>query len=265
LLAVQRFEYSPNWSDIWIRDLERGAESRLTLDGSPHYTPVWARDSVGLFFVTRGEKGYGIFHSALSERQPRKLLEGADEFIAVNDVSSDGRTLLYQIRNAAGHFDLRLLQLGDRPRTEPFLQTPFDEGEGQFSPDERWVAYVSTESARPEVYVSSRQSPELRMQASAGGGVQPRWRRDGRELFYVGTDGRLMSVAVSRDKAAPRLGPPVALFQTHIDARTRDALQHFDYDVTSDGQRIITLASAEPEAITPWTVVINWPAALGAR
>ena len=264
VLAVQRFISSPNWSDIWIRDLARGAESRLTLEGGTHYTPVWARNSRGLFFVARRRDGFGIYYCSLSERQPRQVLKSAREFVAVSDASPDGRALLYQIRTAVGHFDLGLLELGDHPRAEPFLRTPFDEVQGQFSPDGRWVAYVSNESATPEVYLSSRARPDARLQVSTNGGVQPRWRRDGRELFYVATDGRLMSVAVVTGPVS-RLAAPVTLFQTHIDARSRDAMQHFDYDVSADGQRIITLAAPEAEAVTPWTVVINWPSGITWR
>jgi Tol biopolymer transport system component len=263
-LAVHRFDSSPVWSDIWIQDLARGTESRFTLGSSPHYTPVWARNGQGLFFVARREDGYGVYYCVLSERQPRQLLKGSDEFVAVTDTSPDGRSLLYQARTAAGHFDLWLLELSDSPRAAPFLRTPFDEVEGQFSPDGRWLAYVSNESAKPEVYLCPRENPAARVQVSANGGVQPRWRRDGLELFYVSADGRLMSVAVGKG-AVPRLGAPVGLFQTHIDARSRDALQHFDYDVSPDGQRIVTLAAPEIESVTPWTVVINWPAALGSR
>ena len=264
LLAVQRFASSPNWSDIWIQDLTKGAESRLTLAGNPHYTPVWAPNGQGLFFVARGGDGFGVYYCALSERQPRQLQKGVDEFVAVSDASPDGRRLLYQFRTAAGHFDLWSLQLADSPRAEPYLRTPFDEVQGQFSPDGRWIAYVSNESTRPEIYLSSSAAPDTRIQVSANGGVQPRWRRDGRELFYIGTDGRLMGAAVAAG-AIPRVGAPVALFQTHVDARSRDALVHFDYDVSADGQRIITLAGPETEAVTPWTVVINWPAGLSGR
>ena len=133
LLAVQRFASSPNWSDIWIQDLTKGTESRLTLAGNPHYTPVWAPNGQGLFFVARGGDGFGVYYCALSERQPRQLQKGVDEFVAVSDASSDGRRLLYQFRTAAGHFDLWSLQLADSPRAEPYLRTPFDEVQGQFS------------------------------------------------------------------------------------------------------------------------------------
>ena len=262
-LAVHRFESSPNWSDIWIQDLARGTESRLTLADSPHYTPVWGRNGQGLFFVARRADGFGVYYSGLTDRQPRQLLKGSDEFVAISDASPDGRSLLYQTRTAAGHFDLWVLELADNPSAVPLLRTPFDEVEGQFSPDGRWLAYVSNESAKPEVYLCRRSNLDVRLQVSTNGGVQPRWRRDGRELLYVSTDGRLMGVTVSAG-SPPRLGTPVALFQTHIDARTRDALQHFDYDVSPDGRRIITLASPEPEAGTPWTVVINWPAGLSS-
>ena len=259
-LAVLRFE-APVISDIWIRDLQRGVESQLTSGQGTHYTPVWSADGQGLYYVYWDTGGFSIYHHTFADGRRRTLVADRAEFHAVNAAAADGQRLVYQVRAAAGHFDLWMLELGDQPRAIPVLQTPADEGEAQFSPDERWLAYVSNESARSEVYICRLDNPRARLQVSANGGVQPRWRRDGRELFYVGLDGRLMSVAIGAG-SPPRLGTPVALFQTHINAMTRDALQHFRFDVSLDGQRIITLASPEPETATPWTVVINWTAGL---
>jgi dipeptidyl aminopeptidase/acylaminoacyl peptidase len=260
-LAVNRFGTAPVGSDIWIQDLARGTESRFTVGDSPHYTPVWTPNSEGIFFVAGGPDGFGLYHGVVSERQPKKLLPGSVRFAALSDASADGRSVLYQVRTEAGHFDLWLLDLAESPRAVPLLATAFDEVQARFSPDGRWIVYVSYESSRPEVYLTRRDNLNAKVQVSANGGVQPRWRRDGGEIFYVGSDGRLMSVAVGAG-SPPRLGTPVPLFQTYIDAKTRDALEHFDYDVSADGQRIVTLASPEPEAITPWTVVTNWTAEL---
>ena len=262
-LAVVRFG-SPLLSDIWIRDLARGVESRLTADKVTHFTPVWTRNGEGVVYVAgTSPQGFRIERRGLSDGATRSIRGQAAEFVAVSDASADDRILFF-LRTAEGHFDLWITSLADGSVMRPLLQSSADEMQGQFSPDGRWLAYVSTDTGRPEVYVGPLDNPTARIQVSASGGVQPRWRGDGRELFFVGFDGRLMSVSIELT-SPPRLTPPKALFQTYIDATMRDALQHFDYDLSLDGQRFLTLRSAAPEVVTPWTVVTNWTAILEDR
>ena len=176
------------------------------------------------------------------------------------DWSPDGRVILYNDRDAKTETDLWALPLtGDR-KPFPVVQTPFEEDEGQFSPDGRWIAYRSNRSGRDEIYVQAFPGPAGQQQVSAEGGSQPRWRRDGKELFYVAPDDSLMVVSI-RSTAAQMLdmGRPVRLFRTRLVAGDQPKQQ---YAVTSDGERFLMNVVAEEVNVPPITIVQNWTAGL---
>jgi len=137
----------------------------------------------------------------------------------------------------------------------PFARTSISEVNAVFSPDGRWVAYVSDETGRPEVYVRPFQAPGEKRRVSTSGGSQPRWPREGEELFYRSPDKRLMAVPVDLRKSL-ELGQPRPLF--HASTSPESTL---DYDVSSDGRRFLVL-EAVPDANAGPVVVVNWPAAL---
>ena len=142
----------------------------------------------------------------------------------------------------------------------PFLQTPFDEWQGQFSPDSRWIAYTSDESGRDDVYVRPFPSAAGKWKISIAGGQYPRWRHDGRELLYLSPERKLMVAPV---KAAAGLQPvfevgaPEALFETHIPVTF-----NFPYAVAADGKRFLVNTGVGDVTETPLTVVVNWLAAV---
>ena len=144
----------------------------------------------------------------------------------------------------------------------PYLRTPFNESQGQFSPDGHWIAYVSDESGGNQIYVQSYPTGAGKFQISTGGGgAQVRWRRDGRELFYIAADGRLMAVTV---RTAPTFGAgtPTMLFDPHI---LFDNITYWRYDVSADGKRFLLnriLSRTDGSASPPITVVLNWNSAL---
>jgi Tol biopolymer transport system component len=167
----------------------------------------------------------------------------------------------------AGPPDLWALPLtGDR---KPFvwLRTPADEFNAQFSPDSRWVAYGSDETGRFEIFVQSFPTPGGQWRVSPEGGVQPRWRGDGKEIFYVAPDGIIMaaSVTLSRDGRTLETGKPAALFRPGINGGfTSGARQQ--YAVTSDGQRfLVNTTTQAPGGTSSITVVVNWPARLKSQ
>jgi hypothetical protein len=188
------------------------------------------------------------------------------------DWSGDGAYLLYSVVDAKMGRDLWLLPDPAGPSREqkprPFLATPYNEIQGQFSPGPpggpRWIAYASDESGRYEVYVQpfseSSTTPSGKFQVSSEGGSQPKWRRDGRELYYIGLDGKLMAVEV---KTASQFehGVPKALFQTRaLGAGAPVGL--FRYAPTPDGKRFLINSQAEEAASAPITAVLNWTAGL---
>jgi dipeptidyl aminopeptidase/acylaminoacyl peptidase len=152
--------------------------------------------------------------------------------------------------------DLWIFPLTGGGKATPFLETPFSESEARFAPDGRWLTYTSDESGRREVYVTSFPGREGKWQISNGGGAAPRWRRDGREIFYVAPDRRIHSVEV-RPGEAFEAGAPRPLFATQI-AR----LPWPFYDVTADGQRFLVNELVRSEEPEPITLVVDWPAAL---
>ena len=190
------------------------------------------------------------------------------------DWSVDGRYLVYS-QDAAGGYDLWVLPLEGagtsmKPgKPFPFLQSNFNEDHAQFSPDVRWLAYTSNESGRYEVYVQSFPQAGGKYQVSTGGGIAPRWRRDGpnngKELYYIAPDAKLMAVAIRGESTleAGLLSAASALFQTNIhEAGGYVAADKQQYDVSADGQRFLINTPVEGGQSTPLTVITNFPATL---
>jgi hypothetical protein len=153
------------------------------------------------------------------------------------------------------------LPLDGSRRPYPFLESSFHKTQAQISPDGRWIAYTSYETGKDEVYVQSFPKPGDKRQVSVDGGVQPRWRRDGRELFYLATNQTLMAVPISTDSSL-RLGRPMPLFRTKILPQWSQSVVFYTaYDASGDGQRFIL--NIPPEDPGPQiTVVLNWTAAI---
>jgi Tol biopolymer transport system component len=173
--------------------------------------------------------------------------------------SRDGRFLLYAFNGRGSsprNLDLWVLPLfGDR-KPFAFMQTSFSESVAAFSPDNRWVAYASDESGRNEVYVAPFPGPGGKWQVSTAGGNWPRWRRDGREIFYMAPDNRLMVATVDGQGSGFQISAVQALFETRARINQRAM-----YDVTPDGQSFLINTIVE-QAVQPITLVVNWPALL---
>jgi Tol biopolymer transport system component len=185
------------------------------------------------------------------------VLSSKEGGLVPTDWSLDRRFLMYQTLRHGQH-DLLILPLSPRRDPEPFLDTTAEEMQGQFSPDVHWIAYTSTESGSPEVYVRKFPAAGGERQISTRGGAQPRWRRDGKELFYLAPDGKLMAVAVNAGTAGIETSPPRELFNTGIAGSFLE--RRNQYVVTRDGQRFLVNISAEDESSAPITVVMNWDA-----
>ena len=251
-LAVTVGETSTPAADIWVFDLVRGVGTRLTSEPGGKYNPVWSPDGARI--------AYGLYRTGVGGMLAARAANGsgAEEVLAAGpskpmtvawDWSSDGRFLAYALVDSRGWSDLWILPLtGDRKAFE-LLQTRSTEVGGAFSPDGRWLAYVSNESGTPEVYARSYPGAGGKWQISTAGGIRPRWRRDGKEIFYFTPDGTLMSVAVS-EGASLDFGVPKPLFRAPV--------RFGYYDVTPDGQRFLVNVRPEQEEIPPITLVLNW-------
>jgi len=174
-----------------------------------------------------------------------------------DDWSRDGRYLVFESNDPKTKFDLWILPMtGDR-KPYPFLRTDFNETHSQISPDGRWVAYVSDESGRAEVYIQSFTPSGGKWQISTGGGDQPKWREDGKELFYVSSAKRLMAVPVSTAGSAIEAGLPVQLFEVFVPSRTLTGDRN-DYVVMDNGQKFIVSSFVDREKARPIAIVSNW-------
>ncbi len=173
-------------------------------------------------------------------------------------VSPDGRFLLYRASEPPKIVsDLWVLPLDGDRKPFPFSNTPFEERTGQFSPDGRWVAYQSNESGRYEIYVRPFPGPGGQWQVSNSGGSQVRWRRDGKELYYISPDGKLMAAAVVVNGSSFEAGVPMALFETRIWGGGANTNNRQQYDVAADGRFLINVTVGD-ESTSPITLLTNW-------
>jgi serine/threonine protein kinase len=248
---------------LWILDVSRGTSTRLTF-GSGAADAVWSPDGKQIIFDSRQD---GLYEKPTSGAKDEKVLLKSSDHLLPTSWSRDGRFLMYTTRDSGPNAKAALWELpleGDK-KPVPFLRTEFNEQDGRFSPDEHWVAYTSDESGRDEVYVRpfSLGAAEAASGAggglliSNGGGTEPRWRGDGKELYYRALDGKLMAAEIALTPAF-HAGIAKALFQMPPEGGPSAGLS--TWDVAPDGKRF--LMPVPQSTTTPFTVVLNWQAGL---
>jgi serine/threonine protein kinase len=252
--------------DVWVIDVASGRPTRFTFDAANDQSALWSPDGSRIVFASSRNGRWDMFEKPANGTRDEEplLVTGQDKVLA--DWSPDGRIVLYATQDPKTGSDLWALPVDRRSKAFPVVQTKADEREGQFSPDGRWVVYVSNETGVDEVYVLPFPGPGGKWQVSTAGGADPRWRRDGRELYYVAPDGRLMAVSiqVGADGRALSPGSPVALFQTKLAtgaAVNIGFLSRPQYAVAQDG-RFLMNVTADDITAAPISVVLNWAAAL---
>ena len=232
--------------DIWVLDLSRGTRTRLTSQGS-NVNPVWSVDSTSIFYAAFPSGSFDVYEvPADGGRAPQPILTSNMEQWPTS-LSRYGSLLVVTERNLNTGDDLHLISLDGAPTIRPFLTTSDNERDGQISPGGGFLAYVSDESGREEIYVRPISGDGGKTPISTSGGRSPRWSPLGDELFYWrGTV--MMRVSV---QLAPsfRPGQPEVLLK----GRYRDAA----YDVTEDGQHFIMVTRAHPE-LRDLNIVLNW-------
>ena len=243
-------------TDVWLIDVMRGVRTRFTFDGSTDSSPIWSPDGSRIAFRSSRKGAYDLYQKPSSGAGDEVALLASPQSKYPADWSPDGRVLLYQNVDAKSGNDLWVLPLDGNRQPVLFLQTAFDESEGQFSPDGHWVAYQSNESGRFEIDAQPFPGPGGKFQVSTGGGIQPRWRRDGQELFYIAPDGKLMAVPIRLQGSTLEAGTPVALFQTRTAQIAQGAIKQ-QYAVAADGRFLVNDATEE-SATSPITVILNW-------
>jgi Tol biopolymer transport system component/predicted Ser/Thr protein kinase len=237
--------------DIWLVDMMRHTSTRFTSDPGSERNPIWSPDDSQIAFSS----GNRILQKISSGAEKEQVLLVSDSAVRTNDWSADGKLILYSRQDPKTRWDLWVLPLDGDRKPRPYLQSEFNETHGQFSPDGHWVAYDSDESGRQEVYVQQFPAAGGKWQISSAGGSEPKWRRDGKELFFLGADRGVMAVDI---KTSPRFeaGIPRGLFQ-HASISMNDYTAYY-FAPAADGQRFLMLSTPQGTEDAPITVVLNW-------
>ena len=263
-VAVRNSDFQTNNADIWLIDLERGVPIRFTTDPAIDSFPAWSPDGSHITFISTRNGLPSIYQKPSSGAGAEEALITSAEPKFNPEWSPDGRFILYAQTNATTNVDLLLLPLSGERKPQPFLQTNFIEAQGRFSPDARWVAYISNETGKFEVYVQSFPATTGKVAISTGGGSQPQWRHDGRELYYYTPDRKLMAVEVNGQGATFKVGVPRSLFLIRSVGAGID--QGFPgngyYAPARDGKRFLVTTSPESPERQQINVILNWTADL---
>jgi serine/threonine protein kinase len=262
----KRIAYDVGNNDVWVLDSVRGVPSRLTFDSATDNLPMWSPDGQRIVWPSHRSGAFDLYIKAANGTGSEELLikMGTPTGWAT-DWSRDGLNILYQRPGEKTGQDLWIAPQpssgGGDPKPFTYLNTQFDEEEGRFSPDGKWVAYTSNESGISEIYVQSFPLSDVKSPISTGGGSEPQWSKDGAELFYLSADRTLMAVPISRSAAEPfKPGLPKALFRvppvliTGLTARS--------YAVSNDSKRFLISNGDGTGNSPPLTVILNWRAGI---
>jgi len=256
-VALSRRDPATGVFDLFVIDVARGATTRLTSGPSDVADFVWSPDGNYIGWVSFRDQRYQLVRKLASGAGQEEVLLESNKQIFPNAWSPDGKFILYTEVNPNTRRDIWVLPLeGDR-KPFAFFQSPADDTLAVFSPDGHWVAYESTESGTPEIYVQSFPASGGKWPVSNKGGRRPAWRSDGKELFYLTLEGKLMGVEIKLGSSFEP-GVPRELFDVAI----AGSLPNAPYDVTADGQRFLLLRGQVDPNPSSLTVVLNWTADL---
>jgi eukaryotic-like serine/threonine-protein kinase len=242
-------------ANLWLFDLAHGASSRLTFAKGANFAPVWSPAADRIIFASSRSRKMELYQRNLDGGGSDTKVLDAPMMQIPEAWSADGRHLTFSTMQPGTKSDVWAWQLDDDRSPVPVLQGPSNEGQSQISPDGRFIAYISDESGRFEVYVQPFPLTQEKWQISAGGGFDPRWRRDGRELFYIGADRKLMAVDV-RTRGVFQHGAANSLFDTSLIDLWQDTRNH--YEVAPDGRRFLIMVPRVDPRSVPFTMLLNW-------
>ena len=263
-VAVTQFDRSSGNSNIWVLDIARGNNTKVTFNAGRNDSPVWSPDAKSILFASNRAGPMDLYLKSADGSGEERLVLKSEADKNPTSWSKDGRFLLYQSVDPKTRDDIRVLPdpsgSAEKAKPVPYLRTEYQEGLAAFSPDGRWIAYLSGESGAPEAYVRPFYPDKIAESAAGGRWLiskgaffqRPRWRSDGKELLYRAPSLQVMAVEVSTEKAF-EASPPRPLFSTPL---------QFPGDVTSDGKRFLFPSPEGTNAPSPFTVVTNWQAVL---
>jgi Tol biopolymer transport system component len=243
----------------------------LTVDPADETQSIWSPDGSRIVFDSWRTGSGTLLLKSTTGSGSEDVFDASPRGKFATSWSADGKFVLYNTpsgqlqsspenRSETGN-DLWVVPLDGDRKPVLYLQTPFNETRGQFSPDGKWIAYQSNQSGRFEIYVGSFPVPGRAWQVSTTGGTSPRWRKDGHELFFVSADSKLMSAEVDGRSALFEVGNVRPLFPV----RMRDQFLGIPYAVSADGQRFLINTTIDTNAPTPISLVLNWRRLLAER
>jgi len=246
--------------DVWSFDLRRRALTRLTTDASTDNNAIWSPDGSRIVFSSNRKGVLDLYQMSATGAGSEDPLLTTGQILNPSDYSRDGQFLLYSSSgDPKTRTDIWALPMRGGGKPFPVVQTSANERQAQFSPDGKWIAYQSDRSGRTEVYVQPFPGPGAQSPMSTNGGVQVRWRSDGKELFYVALDGRLMAVRIqlSADGHTVEAGVPAALFLTRVFEIQGINIRQ-QYMPSPNGQSFLVDSVSEDPAQPPIRVILNW-------
>ena len=241
--------------DVWLFDLTTGNPTRFTFDPAQELFAVWSPDGSRIVFASDRQGPRNLYQRSATGAGKEELLLKTDLNTYATDWSADGRFIVHVVNDPKTKVDVWVLPLFGDQKPFPFLQTEAAERGAKFSPDGRWLAYISDESGINQVYVQSFPDAGGKWQVSTNGGYHLAWRRDGKEMFYVSTDKKMMAVDVKGDGATFEVGTPKVLFDQRVPS-FNNPQAHFA--VTADGQKFLIATTFGENTSAPITVVLNW-------
>jgi serine/threonine protein kinase len=255
-VAVDQTDTDGRHVNIWIHDLASDAAARLGFGPWLEQVTIWSPNGKTVVYTSNEKLFFSMYaKNADGSGSAENILDFGTPQQGPWDWSRDGKYMLVRKER-----ELWYMTMPDR-QARPLLQSPFLIRNAQFSPDGRFVAYASSETGNWEIYVSPFPSFSSKWQVSRNdGGEEPRWRRDGKELFYLAPDGRLMAAEI-RVGSGFETGSPTVLFQTHP-RQPISAMDFFSYDVTADGQRFLVNTKVDTSNSAPLSVILNWASEL---
>jgi Tol biopolymer transport system component len=268
-LAASLFDPKTGAVEIWLTDLARNSRLRFSSGGPLTGAPLWSRDGRRLVFRSSRNGLVEVFQRSASGGGEDEIVFSAEAYraarlasgsLVLTDWSPDGRNLIFSVPSPATGTDLWLLPFAKDSQPVPLIASAGEQMHGNFSPAGDLIAYTSNESGRFGVYVETFPRSDRKWPVSTNGGYEPRWRADGREIYYLSEDRKLMAVPVG---PGPTFGIPKPLFQTRVPAGV--AANHTHYVPSRDGQRFLVNTQTNDPSPSPITVVVNWTSTLGKK
>ncbi|AMY07941.1 Transcriptional regulator HilA [Luteitalea pratensis] len=257
-IVVARKDLATNNNDLWLTDPLGDNPAKFTFDPGSDLLGIWSPDGQRIVWTSTRNGSFDLYEKEVSSQGTDTPLLRSEQPKFPLDWSRDGRFLLYRQIGPQTNHDIFVLPTSGQRKPSPYLQTAAMENGGAFSPNANWIAYSSDESGLVEVYVESFPTHGGKRQISLAGGSGPRWRADGKELYYYSFDGTLMAVSVAGGGASLTTGTPTVLFPF----RPASATSGPTYAVTRNGERFLLSAIVETDPKAPLSIVQNWTAGL---